>query len=253
MTPLYEGKAKRLFATEHPEELLMEFKDSATAFNGAKMAEFENKGRFNKALTTLLYRALEARGVPTHYVRDAGDIAIVVKRVQIIPIEVVVRNVIAGSLAKRLGRPEGERLPAAIVELYFKDDALGDPMINDEHVGVLGLATADELQRLKEFGRRVNSLLTEIFAGAGLTLVDFKLEFGRLASDPGALVLADEISPDTCRLWDAVTGERMDKDRFRRDLGGVMESYAEVLRRLEQELSHPTSSDTPSPTPTHHP
>ena len=237
MTPLYEGKAKRLFATDHPDELLMEFKDSATAFNGAKKAEFENKGRFNKALTVLIYRALEARGVPTHFVRDAGDIAIVVKKVGIIPIELVVRNVIAGSLAKRLGRPEGEKLKQPLVELYYKDDALGDPMINDEHVRELGLATADELDRLKQFGLRVNDLLGDIFAGAGLTLVDFKLEFGRLAATPSVIVLADEISPDTCRLWDAQTGEKMDKDRFRRDLGGVMESYAEVLRRLEKELA----------------
>jgi len=200
MIPLYEGKAKRLFATEHPEELLMEFKDSATAFNGAKKAEFENKGRFNKALTVLLYRALEARGVPTHFVREAGDVTIIVKKVGIIPIELVVRNVIAGSLAKRLGRAEGERLQQPLVELYYKDDALGDPMINDEHVRELGLASADEVARLKEFGLQVNALLLEIFAGAGLTLGDFKLEFGRLASDPGTIVLADEISPDSRRL-----------------------------------------------------
>jgi len=237
MTPLYEGKAKRLFATDHPDELLMEFKDSATAFNGAKKAEFENKGRFNKALTVLLYRALEKRGVPTHFVREAGEVAVIVKKVGIIPIELVVRNVVAGSLAKRLGRPEGGRLAQPLVELYYKDDALGDPMINDEHVRELALATPAELARLKEFGLKVNELLTGIFAGAGLTLVDFKLEFGRLAADPSALVLADEISPDTCRLWDAQTGEKMDKDRFRRDLGGVMESYAEVLRRLEKELA----------------
>lgn len=237
MTPLYEGKAKRLFATDQPDELLMEFKDSATAFNGAKKAEFENKGRFNKALTVLIYRALESRGVPTHFVRDAGEIAIVVKKVTIIPIELVVRNIIAGSLAKRLGRAEGEALKQPLVELYYKDDALGDPMINDEHVRELGVASAEELARLKQFGLKVNELLGSIFAGAGLTLVDFKLEFGRLANDPSTLVLADEISPDTCRLWDAKTGEKMDKDRFRRDLGGVMESYAEVLRRLVKELA----------------
>ena len=236
MTPLYEGKAKRLYATDHPQELLMEFKDSATAFNGAKKAEFENKGRFNKALTTLLYRALEARGVPTHFVREEGDISLIVKKVEIIPIELVVRNITAGSLAKRLGRAEGDKLSQPLIELYYKDDELGDPIINDEHVRELALATPAELARLKEFGLRVNELLTGIFAGAGLTLIDFKLEFGRLAADPSIIVLADEISPDTCRLWDAQTGEKMDKDRFRRDLGGVMESYAEVLRRLEKEL-----------------
>jgi phosphoribosylaminoimidazole-succinocarboxamide synthase len=246
MTPLYEGKAKRLFATDHPNELLMEFKDSATAFNGAKKAEFENKGRFNKALTVLLYRALEARGVPTHFVREAGDVALIVKKVEIIPIELVVRNVIAGSLAKRLGRAEGVRLSQPLIELYYKDDGLGDPMINDEHVRELALATPEEVVRLKAFGLRVNDLLTEIFSGAGLMLVDFKLEFGRLASDPATIVLADEISPDTCRLWDAQTGEKMDKDRFRRDLGGVMESYAEVLRRLEKELTSGESSSSPA-------
>jgi phosphoribosylaminoimidazole-succinocarboxamide synthase len=240
MTPLYEGKAKRLFSTDQPDELLMEFKDSATAFNGAKKAEFENKGRFNKALTTLLYKTLEARGVPTHYLRDAGEIAIVVKKVTIIPIELVVRNIVAGSLAKRLGRQEGEPLRQPLIELYFKDDALGDPMINEDHVRELNLATPQELLRLKEFGLKINELLTDIFAGAGLTLVDFKLEFGRLAADPATLVLADEISPDTCRLWDARTGEKMDKDRFRRDLGSVMESYAEVLRRLENQLAQPS-------------
>ncbi len=233
MTLLYEGKAKRLFATDRPDELLMEFKDSATAFNGEKKAEFENKGRFNKALTLKLYRELEARGVPTHLVRDAGDITLIVKPVTIIPIELVVRNVIAGSLAKRLGKPEGTPLGAPVVELYYKDDALGDPIINDEHVRELGLATPEELERLKAAGRRVNELLSDVFAHAGLTLVDFKLEFGRLRDDPAQIVLADEISPDTCRLWDAQTGEKMDKDRFRRDLGGLMESYAEVLRRLE--------------------
>jgi phosphoribosylaminoimidazole-succinocarboxamide synthase len=240
MTPLYEGKAKRLFPTDQADELLMEFKDSATAFNGAKKAEFENKGRFNKALTTLLYKTLEARGVPTHFIRDAGEIAIIVKKVSIIPIELVVRNIIAGSLAKRLGRQEGEPLRQPLIELYFKDDALGDPMINEDHVRELNLATPQELAQLKEFGLKINELLTDIFAGAGLTLVDFKLEFGRLAADPATLVLADEISPDTCRLWDARTGEKMDKDRFRRDLGSVMESYAEVLRRLENQLAQPS-------------
>lgn len=233
MTLLYEGKAKRLFSTDHPDELLMEFKDSATAFNGEKKAEFTNKGRLNKELTLRLYRALEAQGVATHLVRDAGEISLIVKPVEIIPIELVVRNVIAGSLAKRLGRPEGTPLRTPIVELYYKDDALGDPIINDDHVQELELATPEELAQLKAAGLRVNGLLREVFGQAGLTLVDFKLEFGRLKTEGKQVVLADEISPDTCRLWDAKTGEKMDKDRFRRDLGGVMESYAEVLRRLE--------------------
>jgi phosphoribosylaminoimidazole-succinocarboxamide synthase len=242
VTLVYEGKAKRLFTTPQPDELLMEFKNSATAFNGVKKAEFENKGRFNTALTLLLYRALEARGVPTHFVRQAGDTAIIVKKVEIIPIELVVRNIIAGSLAKRLGRPEGQKLKAPIVELYYKDDALGDPMINDEHVRELDLATPAELAQLKAAGLRIDELLTAVFAKAGLTLVDFKLEFGRLGTDPRTIVLADEISPDTCRLWDAQTGEKMDKDRFRQDLGKVMESYAEVLRRVEAELASPRTA-----------
>ncbi len=237
MSLLYEGKAKKLFTTDHPQELLMEFKNSATAFNGVKKAEFENKGRFNKALTLLLYRALEARGVPTHFVRDAGEISLVVKKVSIIPIELVVRNIIAGSLAKRTGLPEGQKLRQPIVELYYKDDALGDPIINEDHVRELQIATPDEVAQLKSAGLRVNELLQDVFAKAGLTLVDFKLEFGRLDADPSTLVLADEISPDTCRLWDAKTGEKMDKDRFRQDLGNVMESYAEVLRRLEAEAT----------------
>jgi phosphoribosylaminoimidazole-succinocarboxamide synthase len=236
VTLVYEGKAKKLFTTGRPDELLMEFKDSATAFNGAKKAEFENKGRFNTALTLLLYRALEARGVPTHFVREEGDTSMIVKKVRIIPIELVVRNVVAGSLANRLGRPEGAPLGAPVVELYYKDDALGDPMINDDHVRELGLATPAELAHLKTTGLRVGELLGEVFGKAGLTLVDFKLEFGRLDSNPSTIVLADEISPDTCRLWDARTGEKMDKDRFRRDLGGVMEHYAEVLRRTRAAL-----------------
>jgi phosphoribosylaminoimidazole-succinocarboxamide synthase len=241
VTLVYEGKAKRLFTTGRPDELLMEFKNSATAFNGAKKAEFENKGRFNTALTLLLYKALEARGVPTHFVRAEGETSMIVKKVRIIPIELVVRIVVAGSLAKRLGRPEGERLGAPVDELYYKDDALGDPMINDDHVRELGLATPDELAHLKTTGLRVGTLLTEVFGKAGLTLVDFKLEFGRLDSDPATIVLADEISPDTCRLWDSKTGEKMDKDRFRRDLGGVMEHYAEVLRRIEATLGSPST------------
>lgn len=233
MTLLYEGKAKRLYSTDNPNELLMEFKDSATAFNGEKKAEFTDKGRLNKTLTLKLYRVLEAQGVPTHLVRDAGETTLIVKPVDIIPIELVVRNVIAGSLAKRLGKPEGTPLKSPVVELYYKDDSLGDPIINDDHVRELGLATPEELARLKASGLRVNGLLREVFTQAGLTLVDFKLEFGRLRTDPKQIVLADEISPDTCRLWDAKTGEKMDKDRFRRDLGGLIESYAEVVRRLE--------------------
>jgi phosphoribosylaminoimidazole-succinocarboxamide synthase len=232
MTLLYEGKAKRLFATDHPQELLMEYKNSATAFNGVKKAEFDGKGRMNKALTVALYEKLEAAGVPTHFLRDAGEIQLIVKKVEIVPIELVVRNIVAGSLQKRTGLPEGQACRAPIVECYYKDDALGDPLINDEHIRELGLATPEELVRLKEMGLKINQLLSGWFANAGLTLVDFKLEFGRLATDPSQIVLADEISPDTCRLWDAATGEKLDKDRFRFDLGDPMEGYARILEKV---------------------
>ncbi len=235
MTLLYEGKAKKLFTTDAPNELLMEFKNSATAFNGVKKAEFEGKGRMNKALTLHLYRQLEGRGVATHFVRDAGEISLIVKKVTIVPIELVVRNVIAGSLQKRTGLAEGTELKQPIVEFYYKDDALGDPLINDDHVRELGLATPEELTTLRAYGLKVNELLKEFFAAGGLRLVDFKLEFGRLADGSGRIVLADEISPDTCRLWDAKTGEKLDKDRFRFDLGDPMAGYAEILKRLKVE------------------
>lgn len=233
MTLLYEGKAKRLFATDAADELLMEFKDSATAFNAAKKAEFAQKGRLNKSLTLHLYRLLEQRGIPTHFVRDAGEAALIVRPVQIIPIELVVRNVVAGSLQKRTGLPEGRQLSAPVVELYYKDDALGDPFINDDHVRELELATPQELDQLRALGLRINDVLRDFFAEAGLRLVDFKVELGRLRSSPDSLVLADEISPDTCRLWDLQTGEKLDKDRFRFDLGDLVTGYSEVLRRVE--------------------
>jgi phosphoribosylaminoimidazole-succinocarboxamide synthase len=237
MTLLYEGKAKRLFATGVADELLMEFKNSATAFNAAKTAEFANKGRLNKALTLHLYRLLESRGVPTHMVRDAGDIALIVRPVTIIKIELVVRNVVAGSLQKRLGLPEGHVLDAPLIELYYKDDALGDPLINDDHVRELGLATPAELEHMRRLALDINRVLGQFFAGAGLRLVDFKIELGRLKSDPRQIVLADEISPDTCRLWDAKTGEKLDKDRFRFDLGDLVTGYSEVLKRVEAEAA----------------
>ena len=233
MKLLYEGKAKRLYETEQPDELLMEFKDDATAFNGEKKAQFENKGRMNQALSLLLMQLLEKEGVPTHFVRQIDDIHMVVKNVEIIKVEVVVRNVAAGSLCKRTWFQEGEPLKAPIVEYFLKDDALGDPMIADDHIREMALATPEELAFLKAEALRINAILKPFFQKAGLNLIDFKLEFGRLSSDPKTIILADEITPDTCRLWDAATGEKMDKDRFRRDLGNVMESYAEVLKRAE--------------------
>jgi phosphoribosylaminoimidazole-succinocarboxamide synthase len=237
MTLLYEGKAKKLFTTEAADELFMEFKDSATAFNAVKKAEFADKGRLNKALTALLYRLLESRGIATHFVRESGEVGLVVKRVDIIKIELVVRNVIAGSLQKRTGFPEGRRLREPVIEFYYKDDALGDPMINDDHARELGLATPQELATLRALGLRINDVLSGFFAKAGLLLVDFKTEFGRLSTDPRQIVLADEISPDTCRLWDIETGEKLDKDRFRFDLGDLVTGYTEVLKRVEAQVS----------------
>ncbi len=237
MQPIYEGKAKRLFTTEEPNELLMQFKDDATAFNGEKKASFANKGRLNKQLTQHLYRLLEAADVATHFLRDHNEDSLIVRRVEIVPIEVVVRNVVAGSLQKRTGLPEGHELRQPIIELYYKSDALGDPMINDEHVAALQLATRDEIEKLRRSALRVNGVLTAFFKKAGLRLVDFKVEYGRLYPNKRNIVLADEISPDTCRLWDFETGQKLDKDRFRQDLGDLVEGYTTVLQRVEHALS----------------
>lgn len=233
MQPIYEGKAKRLFETENPNELRMEFKDDATAFNGQKHAQFENKGVLNKRLSILLYEMLEKEGVSTHFVEDLGEREFLVKRTEIILIEVVVRNYVAGSLQKRTGLAEGQRLRQAIVEFYYKDDNLGDPMITEEHIRELELASNDELTKIKRQALRINLLLTKFWEKAGIQLVDFKLEFGRLYPEKKNIVLADEISPDTCRLWDVATGEKLDKDRFRSDLGDLMEGYMKVLDRAE--------------------
>ena len=221
MEPIYEGKAKRLYTTDNPNVLRMEYKDDATAGNGAKKAQFENKGRMNKAITLVIYRMLESKGVKTHLVADVDDINIDVKKVSILPLEVIVRNIAAGSFKK------------PIVEFSYKDDDLGDPFINDDYARELNAATEEECAFLKDQARIVNDVLIDFFKQVGLTLVDFKIEFGRLAEDPSQIVLADEISPDTCRLWDIKTGEKMDKDRFRQDLGNVMEAYEEVLSRLQ--------------------
>lgn len=233
MDVLYEGKAKKIFATENPDEFLMVFKDDATAFNGEKLEQFENKGRINKELTVLLYKLLEQAGVPTHFVREVDDISLLVKRVEIIQIEYVVRNIVAGSLSKRTGQPEGHALSQPLIEYYYKDDSLGDPMINLEHIREMNLATENELADMRRHALQVNTTLQDLFKKAGIQLVDFKLEFGRVLPGKNEIVLADEISPDTCRLWDADTGEKMDKDRFRRDLGDMMSYYAEVLQRLQ--------------------
>ncbi len=233
MEPIYEGKAKKLFTTEDPDVLRMEYKDDATAFNALKKGKFENKGRMNKAITLLIYNMLAEKGVQTHLVGDVDDINLLVKKVSILPLEVIVRNVAAGSFSKRMGVKEGTAFTRPIVEFSYKDDDLGDPFINDDYARELGAATEEECAFLKRQALLINDVLIDFFKQVNLRLIDFKIEFGRLASDPSTIVLADEISPDTCRLWDAETGKKMDKDRFRQDLGDFMESYAEVLARLQ--------------------
>lgn len=233
MEPIYEGKAKKLFTTEDPNVLRMEYKDDATAFNALKKGKFENKGKMNKAITLLIYNMLAEKGVQTHLVGDVDEINLLVKRVSILPLEVIVRNVAAGSFSKRMGVKEGTAFNRPIVEFSYKDDDLGDPFINDDYARELGAATEKECAFLKQQALLINDVLIDFFKKVNLRLIDFKIEFGRLASDPSTIVLADEISPDTCRLWDAETGKKMDKDRFRQDLGDFMESYAEVLSRLQ--------------------
>ncbi len=232
MEPVYEGKAKRMWATDDPQVLRMEFKDDATAFNALKKAKFENKGRLNKAITLLVYRMLGERGVATHLVADVDATSLLVRRVEILLVEVIVRNAAAGSFVKRTGMAEGTRFGQPVVEFSYKSDELGDPLINDDYVREMQLATADECALLRREALVVNEVLGGFFRQAGLDLVDFKIEFGRLPDDRARIVLADEVSPDTCRLWDVATGRKMDKDRFRQDLGNVMEAYAEVLERV---------------------
>lgn len=237
MELLYEGKAKKLYLTENPDELLMTFKDDATAFNGKKREQFQNKGLINKKLTCHLYHLLESHGIPTHFMRDVDETSIVVKRVEIIPVEVVIRNVVAGSLAGRIGKPEGTPLSAPMIEFYYKNDALNDPLITIDHLREMRLATDDEVAVIRGMSSVINGLLTEFFDKIGIRLIDFKLEFGRLHPKKDRIVLADEITPDTCRLWDSATGRKLDKDRFRRDLGDVMEGYNEVLGRVSHAVS----------------
>jgi len=234
MKAIYEGKAKRLYETDRPEVLRMEFKDEATAFNAAKKSVFADKGRLNKAITLLLYRMMEEKGVPTHLVEDGDEINLFVKRVEILQVEVIVRNFAAGSFLKRTGMEEGVAFGIPIVEFSYKSDELGDPLINDDYAREMGLASPADCGFLKMQALVINEVLREFFLKCGLRLIDFKIEFGR---DPetGEIVLADEVSPDTCRLWDEKTGKKLDKDRFRQDLGDVMEGYAEVLERLRAE------------------
>ena len=230
---LYEGKAKRMFETKDPEILLIEYKNSLTAFNAQKKAEMEGKGRYNTLISAWLFGYLSEKGIPSHFLKLVDDNHQLVRKVQILPIEVVVRNITTGTLCKRLGVTEGMRLPRPLIEFYLKDDALGDPLITDDHALLFNWASPEELKSMKEKSLAVNEVLGELFRGKGIILVDFKLEFGR--DSEGKVLLADEISPDTCRFWDATTGERLDKDRFRKDLGDVLGAYREIWKRLSGE------------------
>ena len=227
---LYEGKAKKVYATDDPQVVIVSYKDDATAFNGLKKGTITGKGAINNRMTNNLMRRLEEKGVPTHYVEELSDRETAVKKVSIVPLEVIIRNISAGSFAKRYGVEEGIVFDQPTIEFSYKNDALGDPLLNTYHALALKLATAEEIETIKNYAFAVNEVLKAFWAECGVTLVDFKLEFGKVAD--GSIVLADEISPDTCRLWDAETHEKLDKDRFRRDLGGVEDAYAEIMKRL---------------------
>ena len=227
---LYEGKAKKVFKTSDPEKLIVSYKDDATAFNGLKKGTIAGKGVINNRMSNLLMQMLEKAGVPTHFVEEINERETVVKRVSIVPLEVIIRNISAGSFAKRFGVKEGIVFDRPTIEFSYKNDELGDPLINEYHALALKLATKEEIETIKKYSFRVNEVLKDFWKQCGVTLVDFKLEFGRLAD--GTIVLADEISPDTCRLWDSATGKKLDKDRFRRDLGGVEDAYQEIMKRL---------------------
>lgn len=231
MKLLYEGKAKKIFETEDPQTVLMEFKDSLTAFNAQKKGSFEGKGALNRNIASLIFKVLKEKGIHSHFVQDVGDHSMVALKVDIIPLEVVVRNILAGSTAKKMGKEEGEKLHRPLVEYYFKKDELNDPFLSDDQIMIFGIAREEELKALKSKALRINDVLVELFNLIGITLVDFKIEFGKTTN--GEILLADEITPDCCRLWDVKTGEKMDKDRFRRDLGGIETYYAEVLKRLQ--------------------
>lgn len=229
---LYEGKAKKIFLTEDQDTVLVYYKDDATAGNGAKKGTILNKGSMNNEITTRIFKYLEENGIKTHYIKTLSDREQLVRRVEIIPLEVIVRNLAAGSFSKRLGVPEGSDLKTTIFEICYKNDDLGDPLINDTHAVALGLATLEELKEIYAITDKINELLQSFFKKAGLILVDFKIEFGK--DKEGNILLADEISPDTARLWDEKTREKLDKDRFRRDLGHVEDAYLEVLNRIRQ-------------------
>lgn len=227
---LYEGKAKRIYQTDHPEQFWVEYKDDATAYNGEKKGSIMGKGKLNNYISSAFFTLLQEKGIQNHFIQCLSDHEQLVRKVKVIPVEVVVRNVAAGSMAKRLGMEEGMALPTPIVEFYYKNDDLGDPLITEDHVYILQLAEAHEIEKMKSEALKINQILTNYLLEKKIRLVDFKLEFGKTSE--GAIILADEISPDTCRFWDSETNEKLDKDRFRRDLGGVEEAYQEILNRV---------------------
>ena len=226
---LYEGKAKKVFATSDPDLLIVDYKDDATAFNGLKKGTIVGKGVVNNRMSNYLMQMLEKHGIETHYVDELSERRTLVKNVKIVPLEVIMRNIVAGSLSKRTGLEEGAVPAMPVLELYYKSDELGDPMINEDHALAFGWATREELDAIASMARKINGILKEFFAGVGVDLVDFKLEFGRYK---GHIILADEISPDTCRFWDSKTKTKLDKDRFRRDMGDAEGAYHEMMRRL---------------------
>ena len=231
---IYEGKAKKVFATDDPAILLVSYKDDATAYNGLKKSTISGKGIINNRMSNMLMQLLEKDGIPSHYVEELNGRETLVKKADIIPLEVIVRNIAAGSFSKRYGLPEGIEFKKATVEFNYKSDDLGDPLMNDDHVLALGLATEEEIAVIRQYALAVNRKLQTVWNECGVILVDFKLEFGRLPD--GTIILVDEISPDTCRFWDEETHEKLDKDRFRRDMGGVEDAYEEVMRRLTEKL-----------------
>ena len=226
---LYEGKAKKVFATDDPDIVIVDYKDDATAFNGLKKGTIAGKGVINNKMSNMMFRIMEQHGIPTHYVEELSDRETAVKKVQIVPLEVIIRNTAAGSFSKRYGVPEGTKLPVTVLEFSYKNDDLGDPLINDYHALAMQLATPEEIETIKKMAFAVNDIMKDFFKTLNIDLIDFKLEFGRFK---GSIILADEISPDTCRFWDMTTGEKLDKDRFRRDMGGVEDAYKEVFARL---------------------
>ncbi|MCI7570391.1 MAG: phosphoribosylaminoimidazolesuccinocarboxamide synthase [Clostridiales bacterium] len=230
---MYEGKAKRVYATDTDGICIVDYKDDATAFNGAKKGTIVGKGVVNNRMSNRIMRMLEKHDIPTHLIEELSERETAVARVSIVPVEVIVRNIAAGSLSKRLGIEEGTKLPSVVLEYCYKNDALDDPMINDSHAIAMGLATKEDLDTISAYALKIDEILIDFFAKLGIELVDFKIEFGK--KPDGTIILADEISPDTCRLWDSITHEKLDKDRFRRDMGGVEDAYQEVMRRLTGE------------------